>query len=307
MFDSTTGKNPAQEIYYSSKIWRAGPDQRYCFTRPGQADTIAIFRNIVKFARESRIDIRFVINPIHARMLIALQAIGLWPQYEQWKRDLVAVLAEDAERNHAEPFPLWDFSGFNTITTEPIPALGDHRSTMRWWWEPSHFQKAAGNLMLDRVLDYGPGLAAVPPDFGVLLSPANIEFRLAVTRERARAYRRDQPGEVKIVTDKVLPLIADADGTNCGYDIDALREGSAALRRGDHAAAEAAFAHAVAIHEADEHQAAALGVPDREVGFAKRLADARAGKEVPVNLANWDSVSDAGHSTIRTTRLPRRD
>jgi tetratricopeptide (TPR) repeat protein len=294
LIDTMTGKNAGQEAYYASKIWRAGPDQRYCFTRPGQPDTISVFRDIVKFARQQGIDIRFVINPIHARMLIALNEIGLWPLYENWKRSLVAVLAEDAERNHAEPFPLWDFSGFNTITTEPIPALGDHRSTMRWWWEPSHYQKATGNLMLDRVLDYGPGLAAVPPDFGVLLSPANIESRLAVTRERARAYRRDQPGEVKIVTDKVLPLIADADGTNCGYDIDALRQASSALRRGDHAPAEIAFAHAVAIHEADEHQAAALGVPDREVGFAKRLADARAGKEVPVNLANWEAYQTRG-------------
>ena len=294
MFDSTTGKNPAQEIYYSSKIWRAGPDQRYCFTRSGQPDTIAIFRNIVKFARESGIDIRFVINPIHARMLIALQEIGLWPEYEEWKRDLVAVLAEDADHNHAKPFPLWDFSGFNTITTEPIPPLGDNKSVMRWWWEPSHMQKAAGDLMLDRVLDYRPGLAAVPSDFGLLLSPSNINAWLAETRDRGRAYRRNQPTEVEIVSSRVLPLLADADGTNCGYDIDALREGSAALRRGDHAAAEAAFAHAVAIHEADEQKAAALGVPDREVKFAERLREVRSGRELSVALSDWIAYQTRG-------------
>ncbi|HEV2101039.1 MAG TPA: tetratricopeptide repeat protein [Stellaceae bacterium] len=289
LIDSVNGENAGQEAYYASKIWRAGPDQRYCFTRPGQPDTIAVFRNIVAFARKSGIDIRFVINPIHARMLVAIEEIGLWPQYEAWKRDLVSVLAQDARQNHAKPFPLWDFSGFNTVTTEPIPPPGDNRTMMRWWWEPSHYQKAAGDLMLDRALDYRPGLASVPSDFGILLTPANIDAWLAETRERGREYRRDQPKEVKIVSNRVLPLIADADGTNCGYDIDALREASASLRRGDHATAEADFAHAVAIHEADEQQAAALGVPDREVGFPKLLREARAGKEIPVSLANWQA------------------
>ncbi len=306
LIDTATGKQAGQEGYYTSKIWRAGPDQRYCFTHSGQPDTIAVFHNMVNFARESGIDIRFVINPIHARMLIALEEIGLWPQYEAWKRDLVAVLAEDAEENHSKPFPLWDFSGFNSITTEPIPALGDKRSMMRWWWEPSHYQKAAGDLMLDRVLDYRPGLASVPSDFGILLSPSNIDTWLAETRERGRAYRRDQPKEIKIVTNRVLPLIADADGTNCGYDIDALREASSALRRGDHATAEADFAHAVAIHEADEHQAAELGVSDREVGFREVSSRGASGQGTADQSRRLGSLSDAGQRTIGCRRFRQR-
>jgi tetratricopeptide (TPR) repeat protein len=288
------GSFAGQEAYYVKKVWRPPPDQRFCFTRPGQPDTISVFHDIVKFARKSGIDIRFVINPIHARMLIALQEIGLWPQYEDWKRDLVKVLAEEAKQDHAEPFPLWDFSGFNSITTEQIPPAGDKQHIMRWWWEPSHYQKATGDLMLDRVLDYKPDLANVPPDFGILLSPSNIDAWLAKTLERGREYRRDQPGEVATVTNRVLPLIADADGTNCGYDIKDVREGSVALQRGDQATANADFAHAVAIHDADEHRAEAEGVPDREVAFPELLREAEAGKVLPVELANWEAYQARG-------------
>jgi len=288
LFDGAGGF-AGQEAYYVSRVWRPPPDQRFCFTRPGQPGTIAVFRDIVKFGRESGIDIRFVINPIHARMLIALQEAGLWPQYEDWKRDLVDVLTAEAKQDHAKPFPLWDFSGFNSITTEPIPFFGDKQHMMRWWWEPSHYQEATGHLMLDRVLDYKPDLANVPPDFGVLLSPSNIDSWLAETRERGRVYRRDQPGEVAVVADKILPLIADADGTNCGYDVDALQEGSAALRHGDHEAAQADFSHAIAIHDADERRAEAEGIPDREVKFPQLLREAEAGKLLPNDLADWEA------------------
>jgi tetratricopeptide (TPR) repeat protein len=290
------GGTAGQERYYASRVWRPPPDQRFCFTRPGQPDTIAVFRDIVNFARQSGIDIRFVINPIHARMLITLQEIGLWPQYEDWKRDLVKVLTEEAKQDHAKPFPLWDFSGFNSITTEQIPPAGDKQHIMRWWWEPSHYQKATGDLMLDRMLDYKPDLANVPPDFGILLSPSNIESWLAKTLERGREYRRDQPGEVAIVTNRVLPLIADADGTNCGYDVDALRDGSEALQRGNRKAAAVDFANAVAIHDAGEQRAEAEGVPDRETAFAKLLREAEAGRELPVSLANWEAYQTRGNA-----------
>jgi tetratricopeptide (TPR) repeat protein len=289
------GAFAGQEAYYVKRVWRPPPDQRFCFTGPGQPDTFTVFRDIVNFARQSGIDIRFVINPIHARMLIALQEIGLWPQYEDWKRGLVAVLTEEAKQDQAKPFPLWDFSGFNSITTEQVPQRGDKQHMMRWWWEPSHYQKATGDLMLDRVLDYKPDLGNVPPDFGILLSTSNIDSWLAETLERGREYRRDQPGEVAIVTNGVLPLIADADGTNCGYDIKEVREGSVALQHGDQVAANTAFAHAVAIHDADERRAKAEGVPDREVAFPKLLREARAGEVLPLKLANWQAYQTRGN------------
>ncbi len=85
-----------------------------------------------------------------------------------------------------------------------------------------------------------------------------------------------------------------AEGSNCGYDVDAIIAGSAALRRNDTKLAETEFAHAVAIHEADQQRFAAIGVPFREKAFDALLARARAGKEVTPPLASWIAYQDRG-------------
>jgi tetratricopeptide (TPR) repeat protein len=296
IFNGASGRDPAQEFYYTTRVWRPQPEERYCFTRDGRPDTLSLFREIAEFARKSGVEVRFFINPIHARMLIALQEAGLWPQYEDWKRELVNVLAQESERSHAQPFPLWDFSGVNTVTTEPIPAA-KVKTEMLWWWEPSHYRRQAGDLILDRVLDHSEPSRTVPNDFGISLSHVNIEDWIAKTREAVRDYARREPGEVEILRERLLPVMEDAEGSNCGYDVQAAVAGSEALRRGDHEAAEAAFARASAIHEADRRRFEKLGVPFREKAFPKILAEARLGREIGPKLS-WQDYQARGNDRL---------
>ena len=79
----------SQEKYYVRKVWRPPPDERYCFTRTGQPNTMDTFRDMVRFARQSGVNVRFFLEPQHARLMLALQDAGLWPQFEDWKRDVV--------------------------------------------------------------------------------------------------------------------------------------------------------------------------------------------------------------------------
>jgi hypothetical protein len=85
-----------QEQAYVEHVWRPAPDQRYCFKRDGQPNTFVTFRGMLDFARAAGIDLSIFINPIHARLLLALRDAGLWPQYEEWKRRMVEVLAAEA-------------------------------------------------------------------------------------------------------------------------------------------------------------------------------------------------------------------
>jgi hypothetical protein len=123
-----------------------------------------------------------VITPIHAKLLEAKAAAGLMPAWEQWKRDLAATLAG----SKAE---LWDFSGYNPVTSEDIPR--DPATRMRWYWDGSHFTKAAGDLMLDRVLN-----AKGDESFGIRLSPDNVESVIARIRAERAAYAASHPDEV---------------------------------------------------------------------------------------------------------------
>jgi Flp pilus assembly protein TadD len=284
-----------QERYYLSRVWRPPPSERYCFTGPGKASTMDTFRDMVRFARQSGVDVRFFLEPLHAQMLLTLQDAGLWPQFEDWKRRVVDILAEEAKESGRPQFPLWDFSGFNTITDEHIPDADDRKAKMRWFWEPSHFKKETGDLILDRLLDYHPSSRVDPPDFGVRLSPDNIEAWLVATRKAGQDYVRAESEEASYIQRAVDRALEGSTGSNCGYYMDELREASAALRRGDKATAETAFRRAKAIDEADQRRAAEMGVAYREPGFASSLRIAEAGGELLPNLSNWEAYQDRGN------------
>jgi tetratricopeptide (TPR) repeat protein len=301
-FDGASGREADQEKYYVSRIWRPAPEERYCFERDGKLNTISLFREIVDFARRSHIDVKFFVNPIHARMLVALQEAGLWPQYEDWKRQLVRVLADEASANRVSPFPLWDFSGINTVTTEVVPPPHD-LTEMKWWWEPSHYRSSAGDFMLDRILGYKDQVRTIPDDFGVLLTPQNIDAWTLRTREGVHEFVRTVPGEVQIVRDTIEPIMETAGGSNCGYDEQAAIAGSRALRLGDRDAAQADFSSALAIHEADRRHYEEIGVPYRENGFEKTLAMARAGIELAPKLASWQDYQTRGNARLAEGKL----
>jgi tetratricopeptide (TPR) repeat protein len=301
-FDTGSGREAGQEKYYASRIWRPAPEERYCFERDGHDDTISLFRAILDFARASHIDVRFFINPIHARMLVAIQEAGLWPQYEDWKRRLVSTLAEEAAASNSSPFPFWDFSGINTVTTELVPPLHD-RTEMKWWWEPSHYRSHAGDLILDRILDYRDPVRRAPDDFGVALNSQNIDSWILKTREGVRDFARAAPDDAQIVRDRIEAVMKDAGGSNCGYDEKAVIAGSQALARGDRRAAEAAFSKAVSIHEADRKRFEEIGVPYRETAFDKDLATARAGIELSPKLASWQDYQDRGNRRLAEGKL----
>lgn len=266
-----------QEHAYAERIWRPAPSHRYCLAVPGQTDTIETFRQIVRFGHSNGLDVRFVINPIHARMIFAIYDIGLWPTYEAWKRQLVETIETEAQRAGAPAFPLWDFSGINATTSEDVATEDDQRS-LPWFWEPSHYTATVGNMMLDKVLDpVGPARRG-PTDFGIRLDASSIDGWTQETRHRLRGYMKSHPEEIRIVRDALAPLMAASAGSNCGHAIDALATGSEALQRGDKAAAEAAFARALAIHDADRRRYAEIGAPFRETGFERALEEARKGE-----------------------------
>ncbi len=159
--------------------------------------SLEAFRGIVMIARRHGIDLRLFISPVHARQMEVIRQLGLWSLFEQWKRELVAILAEDAATHLDKlPIPLWDFSGYNSLTTEHVPPAGDEKSRMRWYWESSHYHPALGDLVLDRIFNYKSPDRRVPKDFGVQINQANIESHLARIRREQDRYHITHPADV---------------------------------------------------------------------------------------------------------------
>ena len=147
---------------------------------------LATLESIAVFCEENNIDLYLFISPIHASKLDVIWQIGLGETLETWKRRITAIAAAHNVR-------LWDFSGYNSITTEPFPALDDAETQMQYYWEGSHYRTNVGRLVLNRMFG---SLDGVPEDFGRQLTPQNIERHLLEARLQRDIYRMRQADDI---------------------------------------------------------------------------------------------------------------
>jgi hypothetical protein len=121
-------------------------------------ERIAELGRAVEALRATGSRVLLFISPVHRDYTTLALAGGAGPDMERWRRGL----EEMAAGTGAE---LWDFSVSSPVTTEPPPAADG--PPMRWYWEPSHYTRATGELVLARMLGRGDAVpGGVPEGFG---------------------------------------------------------------------------------------------------------------------------------------------
>lgn len=170
--------------------YRPPPRHLYNYSNGTDPSTLQTFREILALARAKGVDLRLYISPSHARGLSGLRLLGLWETYLQWERDLVATLQDEARASGAAAYPLWDFSGFNAVTTEAIAADDPAGPRSRWYWESSHYRAELGDYLLDRI--FGTTAPSRPPipGLGEALEPASLEAHLRRLDSDEQAWRQ---------------------------------------------------------------------------------------------------------------------
>jgi hypothetical protein len=170
------------EKKHMNKTWYKHP-YNYQFIDPNTGlSTFDYLRRLLDTAYRDNIDLRMLVSPSHARLWEALHAVSLWSKFEQWKRELVSINEQQAKKYGKQPFPLWDFSGYNRYTTENVT------TKMKWYWESSHYKEELGNIVLDSVFE-----RKIADDFGLLINTTNIDKHLAEIRIKQQQYRRSNP------------------------------------------------------------------------------------------------------------------
>ncbi|MBR0781117.1 hypothetical protein [Bradyrhizobium iriomotense] len=174
-------------------IWLMPPRYMYCFNnRETGMSSFEAFRFLVRRAHERETDLRLFMTPLHASVRQLFVALGLSDRYEFWQQELVRINEEEAARAGRKPFALWDFSDANSVTREIVPERTD-LTPMRWFWELSHYRRAAGDLILDRIFGHDRPESAPPADFGVHLTGENINAHLAHSREGIAGWAAANP------------------------------------------------------------------------------------------------------------------
>ena len=134
---------------------------------------------IVELCKQNNIDLKVFISPAHATRWEAIYTTGKWDIFEQWKQKLAATL------------PVWDFSGYNSITTESIA------NEMNNYVDESHYSPEIGELVLQRIFQQQN--ESIPSDFGVLLTPENIEQHLQQIKSDRISWQLNHPEEYELV------------------------------------------------------------------------------------------------------------
>lgn len=153
---------------------------------------MADLRSILDLCQSHETRLILFMDPAHADELEILDAVGYWKEFEGWKRDIVALIAEYQRSTDPSPIQLWDFTGYDSYSSEAV-LTDPHR--LRWYLEPRHYTKALGDAIVRRILGSGDA------NFGTLLTPNNLERHLAVIREQQRLYREHQPADARRVRD----------------------------------------------------------------------------------------------------------
>lgn len=128
-----------------------------------------------------RVAVTVFVTPGHAALLEALERQGLRPAYDAWLNGLVDICA-------AHGVPLWDFGGYNWITTFRMAAASE------LYYDGSHFRPAVGGLVL-KAIRTGDTIA----DFGVRLTPGILSDYLAEQRWAREKWYGREPGDVRAI------------------------------------------------------------------------------------------------------------
>lgn len=87
------------------------------------------------------------INPYHGAYLSAISDAGLWPLFNQWKGKVASLVSHYSEAE------FYDFAHRNELTSEPMPVKGHDLRPLKWFWEPAHYRKELGDLMLYKIFE----------------------------------------------------------------------------------------------------------------------------------------------------------
>jgi hypothetical protein len=195
------------ERSYPSR-WLPAPHHRYVFRREaGGPETFEQLEAILAACKKRGVRLILAYPPVHARLHEAMMRVGVWPQYEEWKRR-VAERVRDFNARMGGDVPVWDFAIYNKATTEPVPGVSGTAARMDFYEDSAHFSPHFGQCMLRQ---FGLMDGALPEPLAVRVdAEPDLIGHLARVRAAHEAYRAAAPAEIAAVAAALegLPVLS---------------------------------------------------------------------------------------------------
>lgn len=166
------------------------PNRNLAPASPDPLSSLDYIRKIVRFCRKNSIALVIFLTPSHAHQLELDAVTGNWSLEEQGRRELVNLVAAEGGN-----IPVYDFERYSAVTTEPLPPEGS-KAEMRYYWDSSHFKDRVGDMVLDQI--FGSHISPdTPRDFGVRLTPGNVDAAIASLDAGRKLYEARHPRDMK--------------------------------------------------------------------------------------------------------------
>lgn len=189
LFDMPDVPGAAEPMVHNTLASYLGPNGLY--NRVNRISrSLSDFESFITLARDNGATVDAFISPVHAALMEALDQSDQWPLYEEWKRALARLSAQNGAT-------LTDFSGYTQLTTAPLATA---RNT---FIDLVHYRPAVGRRILAELASDFSGARA-----GTRIAPATIEAHLAMQRIQRDAYRSHNDRDLKTITKHIRAFLA---------------------------------------------------------------------------------------------------
>jgi len=111
-------------------------------------------KELMLICKKNNIQLIVFVNPINVVQLQAIKTSNNWQNYKNWKKNLASVTT------------YYDFSGYNSVTTEPLS------KNMKYYIDSNHYLKNTSHLIIDTFVNSRPKPSH--KDFGVYITHDNV-------------------------------------------------------------------------------------------------------------------------------------
>ncbi len=144
--------------------------------------TLNNFKELLAFLYLNSYEVYFFINPFHVRLLEILDSKIGYNQFEEWKLLLIEIITNEGLIQNKTPYRLYDFSGYNLVTTELITK---QTKESKYFYDSSHVKPEVGEWILLKILENHN----IFSDFGESLNKTNIYEYLKNQRKKRDEWR----------------------------------------------------------------------------------------------------------------------
>lgn len=150
--------------------------------------SLKFYTQFLRHAYDNNIRLILFIPPSHATLYETIHASGYINRFTQWKKNIVKINEDMSHALNTKAHDFFDFSGYNSITTEDIPLKAQRETGMKWFWEAIHFKEELGYHILDRVFNHKRNDCPTPHDFGMKISMENITTYEEIQKKARQEY-----------------------------------------------------------------------------------------------------------------------